>query len=76
MWNMLFEQTPVVIRGALGVLTLGIFTLASVLYRWHKDDLQKVHVRIDSLEGKMEQRQAETNRLLFQIAQNTDRGSQ
>lgn len=70
-WQMVFDQTPTVIRWALGVLTLGIFTLASVLYRWHRDDLKEVHERVDRLENRIEAQHTETNRLLFQIARNT-----
>jgi hypothetical protein len=53
-WQMLFEQTPVIIRWFLGILTLGLFTLASVLYKWHRDDMDKVHKRMDALESKVE----------------------
>ena len=72
-WTLLFDQTPVIIRAALGLLTLGIFTLAGVLYRWHRDDLREVHDRVDRLEHVMDERHQETNRLLFQIVQNTGR---
>ena len=72
-WTLLFEQTPTIIRGALGVLTLGIFTLASVLYRWHRDDLKEVHDRVDRLERLMDERHQETNNLLLQIMVNTGR---
>ena len=73
-WQMLFEQTPLVLRWALGVLTLGIFTLAGVLYRWHRDDLKEVHDRVDRLEQRIEAQHTETNRLLFEIANNTRNG--
>lgn len=72
-WTLLFDQTPTIIRAALGILTLGIFTLAGVLYRWHRDDLREVHDRVDRLEKVMDSRHQETNRLLFEIAQNTRR---
>lgn len=70
-WQLIFEQTPSVLRWALGVLTLGIFTLAGVLYRWHRDDLREVHDRVDRLENRIEAQHVETNRLLFEIANNT-----
>ena len=73
-WNLVFEQTPPVFRWALGMLTLGIFTLASVLYRWHRDDLREVHERVDRLENRIEAQHVESNRLLFQIARNTGSG--
>lgn len=74
-WQLVFEQTPTVIRAALGVMTLGIFTLAGVLYRWHRDDLKEVHDRVDRLEQRIEAQHTETNRLLFEIANNTRGGS-
>jgi hypothetical protein len=53
-WQMMFEQTPVVIRYILGILTLGLFTLASVLYKWHRDDMERMHERMDDLDDKMD----------------------
>jgi hypothetical protein len=73
-WHLIFEQTPSVLRWVLGVLTLGIFTLAGVLYRWHREDMRHVNNRIDRLEKTMDQRHQETNRLLFEIARNTRKG--
>lgn len=70
-WELIFMQTPAVLRWVLGVLTLGIFTLAGVLYRWHREDMRQVNERIDRLEHTMDVRHQETNRLLFEIAQNT-----
>lgn len=70
-WNMVFDQTPAALRWALGVLTLGVFTLLSVLYRWHRDDMTKMHSRVDRLERRMEAQHVETNRLLMQISHNT-----
>lgn len=80
-WQLMFEQTPTIIRFMLGVLTLGIFTIAGVLYKWHRDDLSKVHDRVDRLEQTLEkrhehvyQRMDEQSRLLVEIASNTRRG--
>lgn len=73
-WDLLFNQTPTILRWVLGVLTIGVFTLASVLYRWHRSDMKEMHDRVDRLEYRMDQRHAETNRYLIEIAQNTRRG--
>lgn len=73
-WELIFEQTPPVLRWTLGVLTLGIFTLAGILYRWHREDMDRVNERIDRLEKTMDSRHQETNRLLFEIARNTRKG--
>lgn len=56
-WNLLFEQTPVVLRWMLGILTMGLFTLATVLYKWHREDLKKVNQRIHELDHRFERRQ-------------------
>ena len=70
-WEMVFNQTPAVLRWALGILTFGIFTLAGVLYRWHRADMDEMHRRMDRMEALADKRHNETNRLLFEIAQNT-----
>lgn len=57
-WSLIFEQTPLLLRWVLGVLTLGIFTLAGMLWRWNRADLQRVeqqvHARMDRVEGKID----------------------
>jgi len=57
-WTLIFEQTPVLLRWILGILTLGIFTLAGMLWRWNRTDLQRVesqvHARMDRVEGKID----------------------
>lgn len=74
-WHLVFEQTPPVLRWVLGVLTLGVFTLAGVLYRLNRESMNQVHKRVDRLEVRMTDQNIETNRLLLQIAQNTHRSS-
>lgn len=69
-WQLLFDQTPVLIRAILGILTLGLFTLASVLYKWHRDDLDKVHQRMDALEDKMDKGFQEMRGYLMNRRQN------
>jgi len=56
-WQLMFEQTPTIIRWVLGVLTLGVFTLAAVLYKVHREDLNKVHLRINELDQRFAHRQ-------------------
>jgi len=41
-WALIFEQTPQAIRWLLGALTLGLFTLASLIWRWHRDEMQRI----------------------------------
>ena len=72
-WSALFEQTPRIVRWLLGFLTLGIFTLLGVLYRWHREDMRRVHERVDQLEHRLDDRLYEVNRHLIQIAANTSR---
>ncbi len=80
-WQLMFDQTPTIIRFILGLLTIGIFTIASVLYKWHREDLKEVHQRVDRLEQTLEERHAhvyqrmdEQSRLLVEIASNTKKG--
>lgn len=61
-WQMIFEQTPTILRWLLGVLSLGLFTLLSILYRWNKkdadevkQDINRLHGRIDRVEDKQDQ---------------------
>lgn len=41
-WQLIFEQTPVIIRAALGILTLGMFTLATMIYKINRDDMAEL----------------------------------
>ncbi|SFU86377.1 hypothetical protein [Halomonas korlensis] len=75
-WDMIFTQTPSVLRWALGVLIMGIFTLASFLFRRHQDDIKAIRERLDKLEMRIQAQNVETNRLLFQIARNTNRAEE
>ena len=72
-WTLVFQQTPTVIRWMLGILTMGIFTLAGVLYRWHRDDMRALYDRVDRLDSRLTAQHTETNRILVQIASNTSR---
>lgn len=81
-WELLFVQTPTVIRWFLGVLVMSVLAMATALYRWNRKDLQRiadrqvletdrVHYRIDRLELKLDQSMAEMNNHLLEIARNT-----
>ena len=70
-WDALFNQTPIVVRWALGVLTLGVFTLASILYRWHRADVERLEIRVDQLETNLRSEMSQMNSHLLQIAVNT-----
>lgn len=83
-WDAIFNQTPTVLRWALGMLTMGVFTLAGILYRINRNDLEQItrqqkadvkemHDRMDRFENKLDQTTAEMNRHLLQIAHNTSR---
>lgn len=63
-WDVIFDHTPPVIRWMLGVLTLGIFTLAGIVYHWrreelqnereqHKRDIDALHARIGRFENRV-----------------------
>lgn len=51
-WVMLFEQTPAVLRWVLGILTLGTFWLAKVLYLNHKERVNKLETLIITNDAK------------------------
>ena len=56
-WKLIFEQTPVVIRWLLGVLTLGIFTMLGLLWRWSRKDIENLqkhqHDHLQSINGRI-----------------------
>ena len=74
-WTLVFQQTPTIIRWMLGILTMGIFTLAGVLYRWHRDDMRDLHDRVDRLDSHLVAQHTETTQTLVQIASNTSRSN-
>lgn len=51
-WEAIFEHTPPVLRWVLGVLTLGVFTLAGVLWRWNRADLKRVEDKLDQVAAR------------------------
>jgi hypothetical protein len=74
-WQLIFEQTPVILRAALGILTLGMFTLATMIYkinrddmaelrRLHREDIMRVYDKIEEIDEKMDQNFRETLRYL------------
>ena len=48
-WEMIFEHTPTPIRWALTVLSLGVFALAGMLWRWNRADLARVERKIEEV---------------------------
>lgn len=52
-WRLLFEQTPTTLRWMLGVLSAGLFTIASYVYRRNMD-------RVDRMEKYIDERIRET----------------
>lgn len=77
-WSLLFEQTPVIFRWALYILSGGFLGVLSILWRWQRKDMQRLENRMDQdrqewreeihlLRGSID----ETNSYLKQIAQNT-----
>lgn len=63
-WQMIFEQTPEILRWVMGFLTLGIFTLASVIYKWHREDMRKVR---EEQRKDMDQTRENVNRIHTRI---------
>lgn len=46
-WTLLFEQTPLVLRWVLGVLSVGLFTMASYIYRRNQHRMRDIEDHID-----------------------------
>ena len=80
-WDALFEQTPLVLRYVLGVLTLGLFTIAGYIHQQNKENLKQmdirhrasmqrmetqVHARMDRMEEQNEKRE---ERFLLQFVE-------
>ena len=61
-WEKLFEQTPRIIRYALAVLTLGVFALAGLVWRWNREDVRRVEQKIDRTEAARRQEIGELHR--------------
>lgn len=83
-WEALFDHTPTPIRYALGILTLGIFTLAGAIWRWNRSDFKRledkvdnnirsIHQRIDQSNREVTQRLDEVIVQLVDISHHTDR---
>ena len=47
-WKLLFEQTPLALRWALGVMSAGLFTLATYIYQRNQRKVQEMEEYIDS----------------------------
>lgn len=76
--RLLFEQLPVPLRFLLGLLSVGLFTLAGYVWKRHQnrvDTMEKqLHSRIDREIGEVNRRLRQQERLLTEIAANTRRG--
>jgi hypothetical protein len=83
-WEVIFDQTPTIIRWALGILTLGLFTLAAWIWRSQRADIERierqmhsritreiggVHERINGVNSRLDT----MNGHLITISQNTSR---
>lgn len=60
-WRLLFDQTPVVLRWVLGVLSAGVFTLATYIYRRNQRRMEHVEQHIDRKIRDVEQRMEGVN---------------
>ncbi len=47
-YKLLFEQTPLLLRLILGVLSLGIFTLAGYIYHQNLQNLREIEDRLEA----------------------------
>lgn len=69
-WDLMFEQTPVVIRWLLGVMLVAIASLIGIVYRRLRADVKRLHHRIDGVEGRVDAEIRELNTSMLMIAHN------
>lgn len=57
-WKLLFDQTPIALRWALGIMSAGVFTLATYIYRRNQRKVQAmedyIDKKIEEVEKKMD----------------------
>lgn len=58
-YKMLFEQTPIVVRFMLGVLSVGLFTIASYVYRRNQTRVEKIEIHMDAQMARVYQHVSE-----------------
>jgi len=54
-WTLLFEQTPVIFRWVMSILTLGLFLLAQQIWINHKKRIDKLEVLIIAKSDKTDE---------------------
>jgi len=76
MWHLLFKQVPVIFKWIGGALVAAIGVLGAGILRYHNKRVdrleQQMNDRMDREMALLHGRLDETNRLLMQIAQNTN----
>lgn len=55
-WELLFEQTPRIIRWIFGALTLGAFSVAGLLWKWHRQDIARIEAEAHRSAREVHQR--------------------
>lgn len=60
-WKLIFEQTPVVLRWALGILSAGLFTMATYIYRRNQRKMQETETYIDKKIQEVEKKMDSVN---------------
>ena len=57
-WKLLFDQTPIALRWALGIMSAGVFTLATYIYQRNQRKVQAmedyIDKKIEEVEKKMD----------------------
>ena len=60
-WELLFEQTPAVLRWVLGVLSAGLFTMASYMYTRNQQRMREIEAYIDAKIHEVEKKMDDVN---------------
>ena len=55
-WKLLFDQTPTALRWALGIMSAGVFTLATYIYQRNQRKVQAMEDYIDKKIEEVERR--------------------
>lgn len=69
-WDLMFEQTPIVIRWFLGAMLVAIMSLVGLVYKRLRADIKRLHARIDGVETRMDNDFREFNTSLLMVARN------
>ena len=54
-WQAIYEHAPALVRWLVGILSFGVITILSMLYKWHRQDLQRIEKRMDHIDSRIDE---------------------